>query len=57
MLPTVITQTTYQRITQQKTINSLEPSDLRLRSYSGDNVQVYGVWSSPSGGSLYSAGM
>ena len=38
----VITQTTYQRIAQQKSINSLEPSDLRLRSYSGDNIQVYG---------------
>ena len=34
----VVTQTTYQTIAQQKSINSLEPSDLRLRPYSGDNI-------------------
>ena len=38
----VITLTTYQRIAQQKSVNTLEPSNLKLRSYSGDTIQVYG---------------
>jgi hypothetical protein len=40
----VITQTTYQRIAQQKSINSLEPSDLRLTSYSGDSIGKSQWW-------------
>ena len=38
----VITQTTYQKIAQQKSIKTLQPTDLKLKSYSGDAIQVYG---------------
>ena len=38
----VITQTTYQRIAQQKSIKTLQPTDLKLKSYSGDTIPVYG---------------
>ena len=39
---TVITQITYQKIAQQKNINSLEYSDLKLKSYSGELIPVFG---------------
>ena len=38
----VITQITYQRIAQQKGVSDLEPSDLKLRSYSGQLIKVLG---------------
>lgn len=38
----VITQTTYQKIAQQNKMNDLEPSDLKLRSYTGETIQVFG---------------
>ena len=38
----VITQKTYQRIAQQKSVNSLEKSDLKLKSYSGELIPVFG---------------
>ena len=39
---TVITQMTYQKIAQQKHINCLEHSDLKLKSYSGELIPVFG---------------
>ena len=39
---TVITQMTYQKIATQKNINSLEYSDLKLKSYSGELIPVFG---------------
>ena len=39
---TVITQMTYQKIAQQKHINCLEYSDLKLKSYSGELIPVFG---------------
>ena len=39
---TVITQVTYQKIVQQENINSLEYSDLKLKSYSGEFIPVFG---------------
>lgn len=38
----VITQTTYQKIAQQNEIKDLEHSDLKLRSYTGETIQVFG---------------
>ena len=38
----VITQTTYQKIAHQNEIKDLEPSDLKLRSYTGETIQVFG---------------
>ena len=34
-----VTQTTYQKIAQQSSIKDLEPSDLKLRSYTGETIQ------------------
>ena len=39
---TVITQMTYQKIAQQKNISSSEYSDLKLKSYSGELIPVFG---------------
>ena len=38
----VITQITYRRITQLGGVRSLEPSDLKLKSYSGQLIKVFG---------------
>jgi hypothetical protein len=38
----IITQITYQRIAQQKGVRDLEPSDLKLKSYSGQLIKVLG---------------
>ena len=40
---TVITQMIYQKIAQQKNINSLEYSNLKLKSYSGELIPVFGL--------------
>ena len=39
---TVITQETYQKIAQQSHMAPLQSSDLRLKSYSGESIVVYG---------------
>ena len=38
----VITQITYQRIAQLGGVHGLEPSDLKLKSYSGQLIKVFG---------------
>ena len=38
----VITQITHQRIAQLERVHDLEPSDLKLRSYSGQLIKVFG---------------
>ena len=53
---TVITQRTYQKIAQQKNINSLEYSDLKLKSYSAWRVHP-SFWTGANKGQLWPAGM
>ena len=38
----VVTQMTYQKIAQQSRVGDLEPSDLKLKSYSGELITVFG---------------